>query len=108
MPLTPLPPVHAPLAVQEAAVLEDQVSCALWPRSIAVGATVSVTPGAGGLDDWLQACCAGGMFQFLLPKVSRLLQLVWPGAPGPWFSEPKVPLVGLSEAHCESPLHAKW
>jgi hypothetical protein len=41
-------PLHAPLAVQAVALAEDQVSVALCPAEIVVGATAIVTVGAGG------------------------------------------------------------
>ena len=40
-------PVQAPLAVQEAALVEDQVSVALCPTEIEAGLIVRVTFGAG-------------------------------------------------------------
>jgi hypothetical protein len=47
VPLVACVPVHAPLAVQEVALVEDQVSVALCPTMIEVGLTVRVTVGAG-------------------------------------------------------------
>src|SRR6266853_649877 len=34
-------------------------------------------------------CWAGGMFQNLLPKNSRLSQPLCPAAPGPWYEVPE-------------------
>ena len=45
MPLIASVPVQAPLAVQEVALLEDQVSVAHCPSVILVGAAVIVTVG---------------------------------------------------------------
>lgn len=56
-PLVFCAPVQAPLAVHEVASLEDQVSVALWPSVMVVGATVIVTVGGG--DD---APAGGGNF----------------------------------------------
>jgi hypothetical protein len=41
-------PLQAPLAVQEVAFVDDQLSVALWPSAIEVGSTEKVTVGAGG------------------------------------------------------------
>jgi hypothetical protein len=41
-------PLQAPLAVQDVAFVDDQVSMALWPSAIEVGSTERVTVGAGG------------------------------------------------------------
>jgi hypothetical protein len=55
-------PLHAPLAVQEAAWVLDHISVADWPAVIEVGLTdmVTVGIGAGGAVDPLpaQACSA--------------------------------------------------
>ncbi len=48
VPLVASVPLHAPLAVQEVALVDDQVSVALLPSVIEVGLTASVTVGAAG------------------------------------------------------------
>ena len=48
VPLVASVPLHAPLAVQEVALVDDQVSVALWPTVIEVGDTAIVTVGTGG------------------------------------------------------------
>lgn len=45
-PLTAFVPDHAPLAVQEVAFSEDQVSVVVSPATIVVGAALIVTVGA--------------------------------------------------------------
>ncbi len=55
-------PVHAPLAVQAVALVDDQLSVALLPRVIDVGETASVTVGAG-------ACTVSTAEALLLPPV---------------------------------------
>jgi hypothetical protein len=46
-PLAACAPVQPPLAVQLLPEFEDQVSVAVWPSTMLVGATVSVSEGAG-------------------------------------------------------------
>ena len=41
-------PLHAPLAVHDVALVDDQVTVALWPTVIEVGDTAIVTVGTGG------------------------------------------------------------
>ena len=48
VPLVASAPLHAPLAVQEVAFVEDQVTVAPWPTVIEVGDTAIVTVGRGG------------------------------------------------------------
>jgi hypothetical protein len=48
VPLVASAPLHAPLAVQDVALVEDQVTVALWPTVIEVGDTAIVTAGSGG------------------------------------------------------------
>jgi hypothetical protein len=48
LPLVALPPDQAPVAVQDVALVEDQVSVALPPLSMALGPTLSETVGADG------------------------------------------------------------
>lgn len=47
VPLVAWLPLHAPLAVQDVALVDDQVSLALPPTSTEVGDTEIVTVGAG-------------------------------------------------------------
>lgn len=47
LPLVALLPLHASLAVQESALVDDQVSVALAPSVIVAGATEMVTVGVG-------------------------------------------------------------
>ena len=51
-------PLQAPLAVQEVAFIDDQVSVALWPSAIEVGSTERVTVGAGGGGAAFTVSCA--------------------------------------------------
>lgn len=46
VPLVAFAPDHAPLAVQEVALVEDHVSVVVAPATIVVGAAVIVTVGA--------------------------------------------------------------
>jgi hypothetical protein len=48
VPLVGSLPLQAPLAVQEVALLLDQVSVALCPATMVVGSTPRVIDGAGG------------------------------------------------------------
>jgi hypothetical protein len=48
VPLVAWVPLHAPLAVQDVAFVEDQVRVAVAPRTIEVGLTDIVTVGTGG------------------------------------------------------------
>ena len=49
-------PLQAPLAAQEVAFVEDQVSVALWPSAIEAGSTERVTVGAGGGEAFTVSC----------------------------------------------------
>ena len=49
MPLTASLPVQALDAVHEVALVDDQVSAALWPTVMLVGATVMVTVGSAAV-----------------------------------------------------------
>jgi hypothetical protein len=48
VPLVASAPLHAPLAVQDVALVDDHVTVALCPTVIEVGATAMVTVGATG------------------------------------------------------------
>jgi hypothetical protein len=48
VPLVASAPLHVPLAVQDVASVDDQVTVALWPTVIEVGDTAIVTVGRGG------------------------------------------------------------
>lgn len=49
VPLVALLPVQPPLAVQEVALVEDQVRVALWPETMLVGEAEKETVGAAAL-----------------------------------------------------------
>ena len=49
MPLVDCEPDHAPLAVHDVALVDDQVNVELAPRRMDVGLTEIVTVGAGGV-----------------------------------------------------------
>lgn len=48
VPLVASAPLHVPLAVQDVALVEDQITVALWPMVIEVGDTAIVTVGSAG------------------------------------------------------------
>ncbi len=57
-PLTALAPDHAPEAVHEVALVDDQVKLALLPLVIVLGLAVKATVGAGGVTDTVLDCVA--------------------------------------------------
>jgi hypothetical protein len=57
-PLVALLPDHPPEAVQEVALVEDQVRVALAPLVMALGPTLKVTVGRGALTDTVVDCVA--------------------------------------------------
>jgi len=57
-PLTALPPDHAPEAVQEVALVEDQVNVELLPLATVLGLAVKLTVGAGDVTDTVADCDA--------------------------------------------------
>ena len=57
-PLVALPPLHAPDAVQEVALVEDQVSVAALPLTTVLGFADSDTVGAGCVTDTVADCAA--------------------------------------------------
>ena len=58
MPLSAWAPDQAPEARHEVAFVDDHVSIALLPLVIALGPTLSVTVGAGGLTETVVDCTA--------------------------------------------------
>jgi hypothetical protein len=57
-PVEPLVPDQAPEALQEVALVEDQVNVALAPLATALGPTLSMTVGAAALTDTVADCAA--------------------------------------------------
>jgi hypothetical protein len=57
-PLSALVPDHAPDAVQEVALVDDQVSEAALPRVIELGVAVRLTVGADALTETVAVCAA--------------------------------------------------
>jgi hypothetical protein len=57
-PLTPLPPDHAPDAVQDVAFCADQVSMELAPLRMELGLAPRLTLGAAALTDTVADCAA--------------------------------------------------
>jgi hypothetical protein len=57
-PLTALVPDQAPDAVQELALVEDQVKVALLPLATVLGLAAKVTVGAGAVTDTVADCAA--------------------------------------------------
>jgi hypothetical protein len=57
-PVTALAPDQAPEAVQEVALVDDQVNVALAPLFTALGPTLSVTAGADGFTETVADCAA--------------------------------------------------
>lgn len=55
-PLTASLPDHAPEAVQEVALVDDQVSMELAPLAIVLGLALRVTVGAGCVTDTVADC----------------------------------------------------
>ena len=58
MPFNDFAPDHAPEAVQEVALVDDQFNVALLPLVIALGPTLNVTVGALALIDTVADCAA--------------------------------------------------
>jgi hypothetical protein len=58
VPLAASAPLHAPLAVQEVALVDDHVTVALCPTVIEVGATAMVTVGMGAVTAKAAVACA--------------------------------------------------
>ena len=107
----PFSPLQAPPAVQDVTSVDDHDSVALSPASIVEGDRLTVTAGVGGgfrPGELSHHCCAGGMFQKLLPKWSRPLQPETPAWPGPWCEVPDAAPAKLVERHSGSPLQTKW
>ena len=57
-PLVALAPDHAPEAVQEVALVADQVKVELAPLATVLGRAVKVTVGAGWVTDTVADCTA--------------------------------------------------
>ncbi len=57
-PLVPKVPLQAPVAVQEVALVDDQVSVELEPLAMLVGLAARVTVGAGESTVTIAACTA--------------------------------------------------
>ena len=58
VPLTALEPVQPPLAVQEVALVADQLSVAAAPLVTALGLPEKVTVGEGAITDTVADCTA--------------------------------------------------
>jgi hypothetical protein len=57
-PLTALPPDQAPEAVQEVALVDDQLNTEALPRATVLGLAVRVTVGAGAVTETVADCVA--------------------------------------------------
>jgi hypothetical protein len=57
-PLTALVPDHAPDALQDVALVDDQTTDAALPRVIELGLTLKLTVGAGALTETVADCAA--------------------------------------------------
>ena len=58
VPLVASAPLHEPLAVHEVALVDDQVTVAVWPTVIELGATAMATVGAGAVTVNTAVACA--------------------------------------------------